>query len=493
MILAGLALLLLWPVATVRAARDVTIGERPTIEQHLEQADIDSGEIKLKALLRQGRLLFADTFNRLDGQGRPATTGAGAPRAPGQPAFIRTSAPDSSSCADCHNLPRAGGAGGFVSNVFVLAQARDPVTFSVGPEDSDERNTLGMMGSGTIELLAREMTSDLIAARETARAEAHATGMPASRPLITKGVSFGSVTVRPDGRVDPSGIAGVDWDLVVKPFHQKGAVVSLREFTNNAMNHHHGMQSVERFGAGTDPDLDGVRDELTVGDITAVTVWQASLNIPGRLLPSHPKRRAAARRGEALFSSVGCASCHVASMVLNDPVFTEPNPYSPPGNLRPSDVGRPFAFDLTREGPAPRLQRLPGGRAVVQAFTDLKRHDLNDAEYAHFANEQVAQGTLAGNADPSTFTQSPAPRPKREFLTRKLWDAGNSTPYGHRGDLTTLTEAIDFHGGEARASRDAYFGLAEADRAAVVEFLKTLQVLPDGSAGIVVEHEDDGS
>ena len=57
----------------------------------------------------------------------------------------------------------------------------------------------------------------------------------------------------------------------------------------------------------------------------------------------------------------------------------------------------------------------------------------------------------------------------------------NSDPYGHRGDLTTLTEAIHFHGGEARASRDAFFALGEDERGAVIEFLKTLQVLPEGA------------
>ena len=69
----------------------------------------------------------------------------------------------------------------------------------------------------------------------------------------------------------------------------------------------------------------------------------------------------------------------------------------------------------------------------------------------------------------------------REFLTRKLWDVGNSAPYGHRGDLTTLTEAIDHHHGEAKATRDAFFGLPAEQRAQIIEFLKTLQVLPLGS------------
>ena len=62
----------------------------------------------------------------------------------------------------------------------------------------------------------------------------------------------------------------------------------------------------------------------------------------------------------------------------------------------------------------------------MRAFTDLKRHDLNDAEYDHFANEQLPQGTLNGFAPAGEFTIAPLPRPTREFLTRKLWDAGNT-------------------------------------------------------------------
>jgi len=311
------------------------------------------------------------------------------------------------------------------------------------------------------------------------------------RDLASKGVSFGVLTALPDGRIDPRGIDGVDWDLIVKPFHQKGAVVSLREFSNTAMNHHHGMQSVERFGAGVDADKDGVVDELTVGDITAVTLYQAALAIPGRLLSRDPERRAAAERGQHLFESVGCTSCHLPVLTLDDPVFSEPGPYNPPGNLGPADVRKAFTFDMTRQGPLPRLERLPDGHAPVRAFTDLKRHDISDAEYNHFANERVAQGTLAGFAPAAAFTEPPQPRPVRQFLTRKLWDAGCCGPYGHRGDLTTLTEAIHFHGGEARTTRDAFFRLPEADRAAVIEFLKTLRVLPDGSPRTITEKAED--
>ncbi len=451
-------------------------GERPALEVHLEQADIDAGVVDFRLLREHGQLIFAARFNRLDGQGRPGSTGSGAPRTPGQPAFIRTSGPDSNSCAGCHNQPSSGGAGDFVANVFVLAQTLDPVTETVNAAFSNERNTLGMFGAGPIEMLAREMTAELIAIRSAAGEKARQLGRPVSEPLSAKGVSFGSITVLPDGRVDPSAIEGVDWDLIVKPFHQKGAVVSLREFSNNAMNHHHGMQSTERFGEHVDADQDGVANELTTGDITAVTIFQASLPIPVMSLPRDPVRRDAARRGAAIFESVGCANCHRPASTLESRFFSEPNPYNPDGNLNPTVAPEAFSWDMTVRGPGPRLER-HGSGAIVRAYTDLKRHDLCDSDFLFYCNEQVPQGSLVGFAAPASFTVPPEPRPTRQFLTRKLWDAGNSDPYGHRGDLTTLTDAIHYHGGEGRVARDAYFALTDASQAAVIEFLRSLVVL----------------
>jgi hypothetical protein len=483
----GLARAVLAATLVAPAAAAVRIGERPALERHVDQADIDSGKLGLRDLMRLGQKLFDAQFNALDGAGRPGSMGDGAPRSPNQPAFSRISGPEANSCFGCHAHPRSGGSGDFVANVFVLGQERDPVVTSLDVRDSNERHTVGMMGAGPIEMVAREMTAALFAIRERARAEAAASGQVVRRKLVAKGVSFGTLVMYPDGRIDPREIEGVDWDLLVKPFHQKGAVVSLRDFSNTAMNQHHGMQSVERFGKDVDPDKDGVMNELTVGDITALTLYQAGLNTPGRMLPRDPERRAAAEKGERLFESVRCTSCHVPFLELDNPVFTEPSPYNPMRNLALSDVPHPFAFDMTREGPLPRLVRLRDGHARVYAYSDLKRHDISDGDYNHFANERAPQGLLTGVAAAAAFTQPPQVRPLRQFLTHRLWDVGNSGPYGHRGDLTTITEAVYFHGGEARASRDAFFALPQADQDAVIEFLKTLQVLPDGSKSVVLE------
>ena len=163
-----------------------------------------------------------------------------------------------------------------------------------------------MMGAGPIEMLAREMTEDLLGIRNEAIVKARANSSNVTVALITKGFHFGSITAAPGGAVDTSQVRGVNKDLIVRPFHQKGAVVSLREFSNNAMNHHHGMQSTERFSflfpTILDPDGDGVIDELSVGDITAVTIFQAQLGTPGRVIPQDSRKRRAAEAGSFLFA-----------------------------------------------------------------------------------------------------------------------------------------------------------------------------------------------
>ena len=91
------------------------------------------------------------------------------------------------------------------------------------------------------------------------------------------------------------------------PWHQASNLVSLRDFTNTAFNHHHGIQSTERFGLDTDPDGDGFKNELTRADITAATIYQAALQVPGRVIPRDPEIERAVLLGERTFEQIGCA------------------------------------------------------------------------------------------------------------------------------------------------------------------------------------------
>jgi cytochrome c peroxidase len=436
------------------------IGDVPAISVHLNEADIESGRISFDDTVRDGERLFTAVFNRLDGQGRPATTADGKPRPPAQIAMLRTTGPDAHSCASCHNRPRRGGGGDFATNVFVIADSSSAVKDSISPEIVSERMTLSLFGSGPIEMLAREMTRELQAIRMVAINKAYLCSCNVPAHIAAKGIDFGDIIAHGDGIVDTSQVQGVSSDLVIRPFHQNGAAVSIRQFTNEGMNQHLGLQSQELFGIDTDPDGDGVKNELTVGDITAIALFQAQLGTPGRVLPDDPARRQAAQDGEALFDKIGCASCHVPSMKLNGRMFTEANPFNPEWKLLIT-VRKPVGFDMTTQGEPPRLEPTPDGGALIRAYTDLKGHNLCDEDDRFFCNERVAETGI----------------PLGTFLTRKLWDIGSSAAFGHRGDLSTISEAIEHHAGEARASRVNYSKLSVNERASVVEFLKTLQIL----------------
>lgn len=498
--------ILLWACGWT-AVLPAQIGSEKSIARHLE--DGEEFHVSLRDLLNHGLRLFTAVWTSQEGGGRPLSKGTGAPLSdPSTPLrfprnFNRLSGPDSNSCAGCHNVPRIGGGGDIVSNVFVLAQRFDFATFDAGDfvltrgardergslvteqNLANQRSTLGMFGSGFIEMLAREITADLQAIRDSI-----APGR--AKPLESKGISFGVLARNADGTWLTSGVQGipdasltpnstpVPPSLVIRPFHQAGRVVSLREFTNNAFNHHHGIQSTERFGIGTDPDGDGFVNELTRADVTAVTVFQATLPVPGRRIAKNAEIEAAVKLGERKFSDVGCATCHIPRLPLYNSMYSEPNPYNPPGNLQ-SGAAPAFRIDLiSDELPSPRLKPDERGVIWVPAFTDLKLHDIcapTDDPNAEPLDMQFPSGSLsffAGN---------------RKFLTKKLWGAANEPPFFHHGKFTTLREATLAHAGEALVARQQFQGLPTAEQDAIIEFLKSLQVLPEGAKFLTIDEK----
>jgi CxxC motif-containing protein (DUF1111 family) len=256
--------------------------------------------------------------------------------------------------------------------------------------------------------------------------------------------------------------------LIIHPFHQSGSVVSLRQFSNNAFNHHHGMQSAERFGAGVDADGDGFANELTRADITAVSVFQATLPVPEQVIPRDRAIYEAVSNGERLFEDIGCADCHVPALPLTDDgwIYTEPNPYNPPGNLQVGEAPT-LAIDLTDDALPGKRPKPQHGIVWVRAFTDLKLHDITSGpgdpgEEAIDINQPGGSpGFFAGN---------------RKFLTKKLWGAANERPYFHHGKFTTLRQATMAHDGEAAESRVGFETLSDEEQDHVIELLKSLQV-----------------
>lgn len=482
------------------------IGSESVMPRHLQ--DGEEFSISLHALIHHGKKLFTADWTVQDGGGRPFTKGTGAPlNDPSSPLvfprnFNRISAPDANSCAGCHNKPRVGGGGDIVANVYVTGQRFDFATFDThdgiptrgGIDEAgkyvlhqtiaNSRNTLGMFGSGYIEMLSRQITTDLRNIRDQISAGG-------SAELISKGISFGMLSRNVDGSWDTSAVTGLlaastassgpdnPPSLIVSPFHQAGGVVSLRQFTNNAYNHHHGIQTTERFGIDTDPDGDGFVNEMTQADVTAATLFQAQLAVPGRVIPNDRQVEAAVLAGEQLFQNIGCSSCHIPALPLDNQgwIYTEPNPFNPSGNLQ---TGAAPIYSMNLAGPEldqPRLKP-KDGVIMVPVFTDFKLHDItsgpNDPN-----REPIDQNAPTGSE--AFFAGN------SHFMTRKLWGIANEPPYFHHGQFTTMRQAIEAHRGEAYDSYVNWTSLSDMDKNSIIEFLKTLQVLPEGSKHLVID------
>ncbi|WP_422374134.1 di-heme oxidoredictase family protein [Roseibium sp.] len=459
--------LLLFPGTAVADPDLPPWSERVLTEDVDLEALAASSDDPIARLQPLGEELFKAKFTTLDGAGRPDATGAIVPtkvRRKSHLTFQRLAGLDANACASCHNEPVTGGAGSFTANVFVSEGFESADFDTIDPQFSNERNTNALQGAGLIELLAREMTTDLRAQRKALLKKARANGQPEKATLESKGVSFGSLTAAPDGTLDVSKLDGIDDDLTLRPFSQKGVFASLRQFTVNAMNAHHGIQPSERFGSvwsGSDDfDGDGHVDEMSPGQVSALVAFQATLPAPTRKQDLPEVWQAAAEAGETLFSEIGCSTCHVPSLPLESLLFQDPGPFDTAGTLRQSDVDTPLVYDLGTLDWVKALPRDDQGRVLVPLFGDLKRHKIADAQNDTFGNELLAQRFVARDV----------------FITAELWGIGSTAPYGHRGDLTTLNEVILAHGGEAADSRKAYEGLPETERQSIIAFLRSLEI-----------------
>jgi Di-haem oxidoreductase, putative peroxidase len=383
-----------------------------------------------------GGQLFHHTFTAPDG------FGAKDRRHLSRVQLGRRGGPDAYSCADCHRVGGPAGAGSMADNAFLDGDGDRP-------SSALQRNPPSLAGAGVIELLAREMTAELKRARQELVARARREGEATRGELTAKGVSFGTITVAPDGKIDTRELAGVDADLVVKPFGRKGHDSGLLTMVEDQLALHHGMQTswlgrqddperVGPFGVG-DPDGDGVKDEITEGQLDALTLFVAMSEVPQIGMPQESERVARWVTGQQRFAELGCADCHRPSMPLESTIYELPS----------RDSGAPLRIDLSKHGSPPR----PVAGAPVYLFSDLKRHVVGP-----YLREARSYRGVSGAA----------------FITPPLWGLARSAPYLHDGRAATLDRAITEHSGEATAAAKAYAALVDEERAPVRIYLMSL-------------------
>ena len=164
----------------------------------------------------------------------------------------------------------------------------------------------------------------------------------------------------------------------------------------------------------------GGSPELSAEQLDDVEFYLAQLEVPARRSADDPT----VMRGEAKFAEIGCTACH-----------------------RPQ----------LQTGEQARFPRL--ARQTIRPYTDLLIHDMGEGLSDH-RPDYAAGG--------------------RDWRTPPLWGIGltaavsESTRYLHDGRARSLTEAILWHGGEARRARDRFARLNAEQRKALIAFLGSL-------------------
>ena len=164
----------------------------------------------------------------------------------------------------------------------------------------------------------------------------------------------------------------------------------------------------------------GNRPELLDYAWDHLTFWQVALDAPA---PRNQESEQV-KRGEKLFDQARCAQCHVPEL---------------------------------RTGEYPLLPAL--SKRTFRPYTDLLLHDMGP-------------GLADGRPD---FKAGP-----RDWRTAPLWGIGvseqvnGSTHLLHDGRARNVLEAILWHGGEAKASRDIFSGLSKKERDDLIAFVNSL-------------------
>ena len=164
---------------------------------------------------------------------------------------------------------------------------------------------------------------------------------------------------------------------------------------------------------------EGGHPEIDTATFSALVDYCAMLGVPARRNVTDPR----VVHGSVLFTAAGCNSCH--------------------GGVYTTD-GSEFA--------ALSKQR-------IEPMTDLLLHDMGSGLAEPFSDPSVSGA---------------------EWRTPPLWGLGlHNRVSGHRyllhdGRARNLIEAILWHGGEARASRDRFVRMSSADREALLDYLDSL-------------------
>jgi len=283
------------------------------------------------------------------------------------------------SCRACHLDPVIGGAGGI--DVQVQRPAIDDGNggFYAPPETGELAQTHSAPG------VVREEIPNVLVAFVEERNSPTILGLG-----LVQGISDDAILANEDpDDEDGDGIRGVAHVLpngAVGKLGWKANVPDLRSFVRDAMGNELGVtvpfDSNNAFGFTADND--GAADpELAQEDMDDLVFFLELLDFPPKRAPT-----AETARGEELFTTIGCAKCHV-------PVLDGVEAYS---NFLLHDVMGP-GFEGVTQGEATsglyRTAPLRGLRDTAPYFHDGRSETVDEAIRRHAGEAEDARGAYA--------------------------------------------------------------------------------------------------
>jgi CxxC motif-containing protein (DUF1111 family) len=173
-----------------------------------------------------------------------------------------------------------------------------------------------------------------------------------------------------------------------------------------------------------DPE-DAAEDDHPLGDVDRFARFMRATKAPPR--DAALAANSETRRGEALFSDIGCATCHTPTHLT-----------APAGS-----VVNAGAFVV----PAAL------GNKIIHPYSDFLLHDVGTGD------------GIVQNGPQSTA---------RKLRTPPLWGLRVKSRFMHDAKPTSLEEAVLRHGNEAGDATRAYQSLSSGDQQRLVQFLRSL-------------------
>jgi CxxC motif-containing protein (DUF1111 family) len=211
-------------------------------------------------------------------------------------------------------------------------------------------------------------------------------------------------------------------------------------------------------------------------DIDRFASFMRSLKAPAR--DESIAASSDAKRGEELFTKIGCATCHVETIVTGKSPAASGGPGLHPEALENRTI-HPFSDFLlhdvgTGDGISVALVEHFGRQLLERRFREEGRAEGNEpsGKFEEECSESYQEAVAEGEKHPKLLRDTLCARNK--IRTAPLWGLRLRSRFMHDGNSVQLDDAVRRHAGESSKVTERFLKLKPSDQKALLTFLQSL-------------------